>query len=278
VNPGGEPERDETGLPPVDIEIPDDARELDRDVQAYHRELRAHRRQQRSLRVRGTLAKDGIVLPLLACCLILALITGTLLTVFTATSDQAGLLGSGQPSHPPTASRSPSGAATPGGSTSTAAGSSGAASSANAAPAHPPPDTVPGSLPPGATITVGAQAPLVVHDLSGVALILVPSHCNCAAAVKWLVGIVIGAHGHPYLVYTGSTKADVEQLHSSLSSSSQRQVVLASAPDDALRESIPAALPEDNLTAILLGPKAVVYATRLGPNDNPSTLIEALTH
>src|SRR5580700_8380776 len=88
VNPGGEPERDETGLPPVDIEIPDDARELDRDVQAYYRELRAQRRHQRGLRTRGSLAKDGILLPLLACCLILALITGTLLTVFTATSDQ----------------------------------------------------------------------------------------------------------------------------------------------------------------------------------------------
>ena len=88
VNPGGEPERDDTGLPPVDIEIPDDARELDRDVQAYYRELRAERRRQRGRRLGWPrLAKDGIILPLLACCMILALITGTLLTVFTATSD-----------------------------------------------------------------------------------------------------------------------------------------------------------------------------------------------
>ncbi len=109
MNPGGEPERDETGLPPVDIEIPDDARELDRDVQAYYREQRAARRQQRRQRVRGSLAKDGIVLPLLACCLILALITGTLLTVFTATSDQnlARLPGSGR-----AAGSTPGGAAT----------------------------------------------------------------------------------------------------------------------------------------------------------------------
>ncbi len=104
MNPGGEPERDETGLPPVEIEIPDDARELDRDVQAYYREQRAARRQQRGLRVRGSLAKDGIVLPLLACCLILALITGTLLTVFTATSGRnlTGLAGSGQTARPAT--------------------------------------------------------------------------------------------------------------------------------------------------------------------------------
>src|SRR5260370_23875598 len=70
LNPGGEPERDDTGLPPVDIEIPDDARELDRDVQAYYREQRALRRQQRRSRFRGFLAKDGIVLPLLALSLI----------------------------------------------------------------------------------------------------------------------------------------------------------------------------------------------------------------
>ena len=88
MNSGGEPERDDTGLPPVDIEIPDDARELDRDVQAYFRELRAERRRLRRSRLHGGLARDGVVLPLLACCLILALITGTLLTVFTATSDQ----------------------------------------------------------------------------------------------------------------------------------------------------------------------------------------------
>ena len=96
MNSGGEPERDETGLPPVDIEIPDDARELDRDVQAYYREQRALRRHLRSVRLRNTLSRDGIVLPLLACCLILALITGTLLTVFTAASD-VGPLQPGSP-------------------------------------------------------------------------------------------------------------------------------------------------------------------------------------
>ena len=87
MNPGGEPERDDTGLPPVDIEIPDDARELDRDVQATAASSAARRAAAR-VRLRGSLARDGIVMPLLACCLIFALITGTLLTVFTATSDQ----------------------------------------------------------------------------------------------------------------------------------------------------------------------------------------------
>jgi hypothetical protein len=86
------------GLPPVDIEIPDDARELDREVQAYHREQRAERRRTRSMRLRRTWTRDGMVLPLLACCLIFALVTGTLLTLFTASSIDTSL---------PGASRSP---------------------------------------------------------------------------------------------------------------------------------------------------------------------------
>src|SRR5206468_2768519 len=59
-------------------------RELDRDVQAYRREQRALRRRQRRIRLGAPLTRDGVVLPLLASCLVLALIAGTLLTVFTA--------------------------------------------------------------------------------------------------------------------------------------------------------------------------------------------------
>jgi hypothetical protein len=84
VNAGGDPGRDDYGLPPVDIEVPDDARELARDVQAYHREQRARRRRYLAKRFYGPLARDGMVLPLLAGCLALTLLAATLLTVFTA--------------------------------------------------------------------------------------------------------------------------------------------------------------------------------------------------
>jgi hypothetical protein len=84
VNIGGDPGRDDYGLPPVDIEIPDDARELDRDVQAYHRELRAQRWRAITGRLHGPLTRDGMVLPVLAGCLALTLLAGTLLTMFTA--------------------------------------------------------------------------------------------------------------------------------------------------------------------------------------------------
>jgi hypothetical protein len=276
VNPGGEPERDESGLPPVDIEIPDDARELDRDVHAYYRELRAERRQQRGLRVRGSLAKDGIVLPLLACCLILALITGTLLTVFTATSDQnlTGPFGPGKPTvRPPATSHAPSG-----GATSAPAGSSTPAGAGAASPT-PEPGIVPGLLP-RATLAVAGQA-LPVQQFSQAALVLVPPQCNCAATVGWLIGVVAGARAQPYLVYTTSTQADVVRLYASLSRAKREAVMLAAESDlnNLLRESIPGNLPEDGLAAILIGPKKdVLYAAGLGPKDDPTSLIKALTH
>jgi hypothetical protein len=84
VNAGGDPGRDDYGLPPVDIEVPDDARELARDVLAYHREQRSRRRRRLARRFFGPLARDGMVLPLLAGCLALTLVAATLLTVFTA--------------------------------------------------------------------------------------------------------------------------------------------------------------------------------------------------
>lgn len=83
MEPGSDPGRDEYGLPPVDIEIPDDARDLDRDVQAYHRELRAQRRHVRVRRLAGPLTRHGMVLPLVAACLALTLLTGSLLTVLS---------------------------------------------------------------------------------------------------------------------------------------------------------------------------------------------------
>jgi hypothetical protein len=83
VESGNDPGRDEYGLPPVDVEIPDDPRDLDRDVQAYYRELRARRRRVRIRRLTGPLTRHGMVLPLVAACLALTLLTGSLLTVLS---------------------------------------------------------------------------------------------------------------------------------------------------------------------------------------------------
>lgn len=87
VSTGGGPDRDDFGLPPVDVQIPDDARELDRDVHAYHRELRVLRRRRRMQRLSSPLTRHGLVMPLIAACLALTLLAGTLLTLFTAGQD-----------------------------------------------------------------------------------------------------------------------------------------------------------------------------------------------
>ena len=83
MNPGGGSGWDE---PPLDIQIPDDARELDRDVLAYHREQRAKRRRNRLRRLAGPFtpfARHGSVMPLLASILAVCLVAGAMLSVAT---------------------------------------------------------------------------------------------------------------------------------------------------------------------------------------------------
>jgi hypothetical protein len=83
VNPGGGSGWDE---PPLDIQVPDDARELDRDVLAYRRELRAQRRRNRLRRLAGPLgpfATHGTIMPLLASILAVCLVAGAMLSVAT---------------------------------------------------------------------------------------------------------------------------------------------------------------------------------------------------
>ena len=80
MNPGGGAGWDES---PLDIQIPDDARELDRDVLAYHRELRAKRRRNRLRRLAGPFAGRGTIMPLLASILAVCLVAGAMLSVAT---------------------------------------------------------------------------------------------------------------------------------------------------------------------------------------------------
>lgn len=79
MRPDGDPEHDDHGLPRVDVVIPDDARELERDLIAYRREERRKRRRERTRRLLEPLGRFGIVVPLTAGALAIALISGTLL-------------------------------------------------------------------------------------------------------------------------------------------------------------------------------------------------------
>jgi hypothetical protein len=150
VNKGGDPERDDYPLPPVDIEIPDDARELERDVQAYHRELRAARRHRLGRRLGGSITRDGMVLPLLASCLALTLLAGTLLTMFTA---RRVVPPATQPTSDPQAATGPVGQ--------------------------------PDARLPAAAVAVD-NMPTTLDTLKPAVLVLVPADCGCAGFAQQL--------------------------------------------------------------------------------------------
>jgi hypothetical protein len=175
VNPGGEPGRDESGLPPVDIQIPDDARELVREVLAYHREQRAQRRRARWDRVLGPLRGHGTVLPLIAGCVALSMLAGTLLSVFSISPASAPVL-----SH-----------------------------SAGRAPKSPPANGRP--LLPDGTVVVGGK-PTPVRGLVRAVLALVPAGCHCDTALRQLTTQAARAHVVVYFVGTANAMTDVTQL------------------------------------------------------------------
>src|ERR1700761_2319330 len=83
-----EPGRDDYDLPPVNVVVPDDARELDRDMLAYRRERKAERRRQRLARFLRPFRSPefggrAAIIPLIAVCLAVTLIGGALLSVAT---------------------------------------------------------------------------------------------------------------------------------------------------------------------------------------------------
>ena len=245
MNLGGDPERDDFGLPPVDIEIPDDARELDRDVQAYHRELRAQRRRLRARRLHGPLTRDGMVLPLLAGCLVLALISGTLLTLFSAGQADMPGLPARAAARPATTAKPAAGRGA--GSTTaagqrpasqSAAGQAGASAAAgpSAGSAVPSAGTGPAGTGPARTGPAGtgpaAAAPSVgqvggplpdktllvagrsrrLRSLPPAVLALIPAGCQCAAALRQLVRQAAAARVVLYFVASRRAAGQLTRL------------------------------------------------------------------
>jgi hypothetical protein len=178
VNPGGEPGRDEGGLPPVDIEIPDDARELDREVLAYHREQRARRRRARRDRVLGPLRGHGAILPLIAGCVALSMLAGTLLSVFSISPAAAPVLSRSAGPVPKSASA--------------------------------PPAKDRSLLPAGTVVVSGKATP--VRELVSAVLALVPARCRCDTALQQLTTQAARARVRVFFVGTTNALADVTQL------------------------------------------------------------------
>jgi hypothetical protein len=178
VSFASEPERDDGSLPPVHIVIPDDARELDRDVLAYRREMRVLRRRQRRRRLlrpfNGPGGGPAAIVPLIALCLAIALVGGALLSVLTISpADQDAAL---TPSATPRATASPS----------------------TLSP-----------LPPG-NIRLDGETKSV-RSLVSSAIALVPNNCDCGPSLRSLSrqAVAGGAHG---VYFVGVDDAPAAQL------------------------------------------------------------------
>jgi hypothetical protein len=182
VDMGG-PERDEGGLPPVDVEIPDDARELDRDVQAYHRELRAARRRRRVERFVAPFTRHGIVVPMIAGTLALTLFAGTMLTVITSTPEPSSM--------PAPLLTTPASVQAP-------------------PPASVPPAGRLGGPLPSAAVWIGNK-PLQLTDLRPAVLAIIPPACRCLTTMRQLA---LQAGATQVKIYFVGAGAGFEQLTS----------------------------------------------------------------
>jgi hypothetical protein len=183
VDPSSDPGRDEYGLPPVDVQIPDDARDLDRDVQAYHRELKALRRRTRVRRLTRPITRRGMLVPLVAGSLALTLLSGTLLSVLAG-------------HHVTPASQSAPGHVA-------ASSSATPRPNASASPTNQP-------LPDAAVTVDGKNVPL--RSLLPAVLAWVPAGCACAVALRELAKQAAGAHVDLYLVGTDRAVAQLPAL------------------------------------------------------------------
>jgi hypothetical protein len=251
VNQGGEQGHDDYGLPPVDIEIPDDARELYRDVQAYHRELRALRRHERSIRWRAPFRRSGVAIPLLAGCLIAALVAVMISAMFTQNPYYSGASG-GRPS---SASAGLGGA----GRSARASSSANPTSPSSALTGHSP---LAGGRLPGKTINVAGKR-LPLRTVISAALAIVPANCDCKTAIGQLLAQAESAGVIVYLVGPrGSRVADLDRL---VTSAARRAKSTRVATD--YQNVLTSAFPTVGLTVLLVDARGLVTVkSALGPN------------
>ncbi|TDE35026.1 hypothetical protein [Actinomadura sp. 6K520] len=150
---GDDPEPDDYGLPRVDVVVPDDARELERDMLAYRREERRRRRRRRARRLARPLTRFGVAIPIIAGALLVALLSGVLMTAF----------GPKPAPRPTIAQLAPRPSASPG--------------------------EVGGLLPDGSVdLAVGERTPTPLRDLRPGVIGIVPPAYECESVVAELAG------------------------------------------------------------------------------------------
>ncbi|GAA4634343.1 hypothetical protein GCM10023196_075490 [Actinoallomurus vinaceus] len=209
---------DDYGLPKVDIVVPDDARELDRDVIAYHREQRQRRRRERWRRLARPFTRYGIAAPFIASAVLVALISGVLMTVVSPRPTDHAI------QVPPTG-----------------------------VVRHRPGDTG-GALPPGNLIVNGQRMPVdTLINVAGLVLI-VPRDCHCDATVTHLAQQAVGQGFQTWMIADGRSGRDADDVRRLADTVPRGDAIPAEDPGRLLSTTYRAA----GLTAILVRPDRIV--------------------
>lgn len=215
---------DDYGLPKVDIVVPDDARELERDVIAYRRELRQRRRRERWERILRPFTRYGIAAPLIASAVLIALISGVLMTVVSPRPIGRTI------QVPPTGVQ------------------------------RHTPGEVGGALPTGDLIAGGQKTPVnTLVNVAGVVMI-VPRDCHCDAAVIHLGQQAVSEQLQVWLIADGRTGKDADDVRRLSDTVSRGDAIPAEDPGRLLSGTYRAA----GLTAVLIGPDRIVRAVVRG--------------
>jgi hypothetical protein len=186
---------DDYGLPKVDVVVPDDARELDRDMLAYRREQRQHRRRERWRKIARPFTRYGIAAPFIASAVLVALISGVLMTVVSP-----------RPT-PRTVQVPPTG------------------------PQRLRPGDVGGPLPTGNVIFRHKRTPIEdLVNVAGVALVI-PRECACDAAVQDVVRQAGGQRLQVWLVADDRTDKDDQAVSGLAGSAPPGLALVADDPD-----------------------------------------------
>lgn len=221
-------DHDDYGLPKVDVVVPDDARELDRDVLAYRRELRQQRRHERWRRLGRPFTRYGIAAPFIASAVLIALISGVLMTVISPRPNPRAV------QVPPTG------------------------------PQRLRPGDVGGGLPSGNVIFRHRRVPVDRFvNVAGVVLV-VPRECGCDAAAQNIIRQAGGQRLQVWLIADARADGDDRDVSRLAAGAAPGVALVADDPDRVLASTYKSS----GLTAVLLRTDRIVRKILRGIQGN----------
>lgn len=182
VGRDSDPDSDDYGLPKVEIVVPDDARELERDVVAYRREIRQRRRKERWRRLGiPFFVRYGVAAPFIASAVLIALISGVLMTVISPRQPSKSLP---SPTSVPPKVSAPKAA----------------------------PGEIGGPLP-SVWLSIEGSRTLISKKIHPGIVAIVPQHCGCDKLINQLAGEATGEQVPVYLVSDRRSSKDVHDMY-----------------------------------------------------------------